>query len=210
MKTDDLIEALALGVEPVRPARPALPWLALAALLAVLAVVVLLGVRSDISEAMRGAAFWLKAAYTAGLTASGLWLATRLGRPGLPAGAATWAFAVLVGLALVAGATELIRLQPDQRMDAWLGFTWRICSLNILKVGALAAPLVWLSARGLAPTRPMLSGAALGAATGGMAATAYGLHCPEATAAFVATWYTLGIAAAAVLGALLGRYALRW
>lgn len=210
MKTDDLIEALALGVEPVRPARPALPWLALAALTAVLVVVVLLGVRSDIGEATRGTTFWLKSAYTAGLAAAGLWLATRLGRPGVRVGTAALALAALVGLAVAAGAVELIRLQPEQRMDAWLGFTWRVCSLNILKVGAFAAPLVWLSARGLAPTRPMLCGAALGAATGGLAATAYGLHCPEATAAFVASWYTLGVASAAALGALLGRFALRW
>ena len=46
---------------------------------------------------------------------------------------------------------------------------------------------------------------------GAVAATAYGLlHCPEATVAFVATWYTLGVAAAGAIGALIGRFALRW
>ena len=50
-----------------------------------------------------------------------------------------------------------------------------------------------------------------GVMTGAVAATAYGLlHCPEATVAFVATWYTLGVAAAGVLGAIVGRFALRW
>lgn len=56
----------------------------------------------------------------------------------------------------------------------------------------------------------MRAGAAAGLLTGAIAATAYGLHCPEATAAFVATWYTLGMAAAAGLGAVVGRFALRW
>jgi hypothetical protein len=47
--------------------------------------------------------------------------------------------------------------------------------------------------------------------TGAVAATAYGLlHCPEATVAFVATWYTLGVAAAGAIGASIGRFALRW
>jgi hypothetical protein len=49
------------------------------------------------------------------------------------------------------------------------------------------------------------------ARNGGIAATAYGLlHCGEATAAFVATWYTLGVAAAGLIGAAVGRFALRW
>ena len=48
-------------------------------------------------------------------------------------------------------------------------------------------------------------------ASGGIAATAYGiLPCPESTVAFVATWYTLGVAAAGLIGAVAGRFALRW
>ena len=64
--------------------------------------------------------------------------------------------------------------------------------------------------RRLAPTRPMLTGAAAGFAAGALAATLYGLHCPEQAAAFVATWYTLGIGAATALGAIAGRRLLRW
>jgi len=64
--------------------------------------------------------------------------------------------------------------------------------------------------RWMAPTRPMAAGFAAGAFSGGIAATVYGLHCPEATFVFVGLWYTLGVAASGVIGAIAGRYLLRW
>ena len=62
MKTDDLIEALALGVEPVKPAR--LDWLALAAAVAasVLTVAVALKLRADLDTAMLSPMLWVKGA----------------------------------------------------------------------------------------------------------------------------------------------------
>lgn len=210
MKTDDLIEALAAGIEPVRPARLS-PWMVAGALaVAVTTVVVMLGVLPDLADVVRGATFWAKAAYTGALAVASLWLVTRLGRPGASIGLAGWSVVAIVGLAGVIGVIELILLPPEARMDDWLGFTWKVCAINILKVSAFTAPLIFLAARRLAPTRPMQAGAAAGLLTGAVAATAYGLHCPEATAAFVATWYTLGMAAAAVFGAGIGRFALRW
>lgn len=210
MKTDDLIEALAAGIEPVRPARLS-PWMVGGALAAaVTAVVLMLGVLPDLAEVIQGPAFWAKAAYTGALVIASVWLVTRLGRPGASIGMAGWSIAAIVGLAGLVAMIELILLPPEARMDDWLGFTWKVCALNILKVSAFAAPLIFLAARRLAPTRPMQAGAAAGLLTGAIAATAYGLHCPEATAAFVATWYTLGMAAAAALGAVVGRFALRW
>ena len=210
MKTDDLIEALAAGIEPVTPARLS-SWMVAGSLaVAVAAVVLMLGVLPDLAEVVRGPTFWAKAAYTGALAVAALWLVTRLGRPGASTGMAGWSVAVIVGLAGVVGVVELILLPPEARMDDWLGFTWKVCALNILKVSAFTAPLIFLAARRLAPTRPMQAGAAAGLLTGAVAATAYGLHCPEATAAFVASWYTLGMATAAALGAVIGRFALRW
>lgn len=210
MKTDDLIEALAAGLEPVGPARLSPLMIGGAFAVAVAAVAVLLGVLPDLAEAIRGSAFWAKVAYTGALAVASLWLVTRLGRPGASAGPAGWAVASIVGLAGLAGAIELLLLPPEARMDDWLGFTWKVCALNILMVSAVTAPLIFLAARRLAPTKPMPAGAAAGLLTGAVAATAYGLHCPESTAAFVATWYTLGIAVAAAAGAVIGRFALRW
>lgn len=210
MKTDDLIEALAAGIEPVRPARLS-PWMIAGALtVAVLGVLAFLGLRGDLSEAMLGMMFWIKAAYTGSLAVASLWLLTRLGQPGATLGLAGWSVAAIVGLAGLGGAIELLLLPPEARIDDLMGFTWRVCAFNILLVSAFTAPLIFLAARRLAPIRPMQAGAAAGLLTGAVAATAYGLHCPEATAAFVAVWYTLGMAAAAVFGAVIGRFALRW
>lgn len=210
MKTDDLIEALAAGLEPVRPARLS-PLLVGAAFgVALTAVTIMLGVLPDLAEVVRGPVFWAKAAYTGALALASGWLVTRLGRPGASIGLAGWSVAAIVGLAGVVGATELVLLPPEARMDDLMGFTWKVCAINILKVSAFTAPLIFLAARRLAPTRPMQAGAAAGLLTGAVAATAYGLHCPEATAAFVAVWYTLGMAAAAGFGAVIGRFALRW
>lgn len=102
-------------------------------------------------------------------------------------------------------------IDGDARRPVWLGQTWEVCGRNILLISAVAGPFVFLSARRLAPTRPSAAGAVLGLIAGAVAATAYGLlHCPEATIAFVATWYTLGVAAAGAAGAIIGRFALRW
>ncbi len=210
MKTDDLIEALAAGIEPVRPARLSPFMIGGSLAVAVASVVVLLGVLPDLAEAVAGPAFWLKAAYTGSLAGAALWLVTRLGRPGASVGMVGWSVAAIVGVAGLAGAIELLRLPAEARMDDWLGFTWKVCALNILMISAFTAPVIFLAARRMAPTRSMQAGAAAGLLTGAVAATAYGLHCPEATAAFVATWYTLGMAAAAASGAIIGRFALRW
>ncbi|MCG2664970.1 NrsF family protein, partial [Brevundimonas sp.] len=88
---------------------------------------------------------------------------------------------------------------------------WVFWGRNFVLGAGVAARVFLVGAGRLAPTRPRTAGLALGLATGGIAATAYGLlHCGEATAAFVATWYTLGVAAAGLIGAAVGRFALRW
>lgn len=210
MKTDDLIEALAAGIEPVRPARLSLWLVGGAFAIAVLAVALLIGLLPDLVETAGEPAFWAKMAYTGALALVALQLVSRLGRPGVPTGGQARSVAIIVGLAGIAALSESLRLPPEARLANWLGLTWRVCAFYILGVSAFTAPLVFLAARRLAPTRPMQTGAAAGLLSGALAATAYGLHCPEATAAFVATWYTLGMAAATAAGAAVGRFALRW
>jgi hypothetical protein len=85
-----------------------------------------------------------------------------------------------------------------------------ICPWLVL---TLAVPifvgLLW-SFRELAPTRLRAAGAAAGLAGGAWAATIYCLHCPETSAIFVLTWYSLGIMFAAGTGAVLGPRLMRW
>lgn len=211
MRTDDLIDALSVGLEPTRPARLMPGLLVAAGVTAVAAVVLILGVRPDLSQGLATAAPWLKLLYTLSLAAAALNLATRLGRPGSSLGPALVALVAIISVAMIWGVIELLMTPAGERLSDWLGRTWTVCGRNILIVSACAASFVFLSTRRLAPTRPMLAGGALGLATGGIAAAAYGvLHCPEATAAFVGTWYTLGMLAAGVIGTVIGRWALRW
>lgn len=60
MKTEDLIDALAAGLEPAKPARPSPALLGAAAAAAVAAVALLLGVRPDLAQALQGPIPWLK------------------------------------------------------------------------------------------------------------------------------------------------------
>jgi hypothetical protein len=62
----------------------------------------------------------------------------------------------------------------------------------------------------MAPTRLGLSGAASGLLAGAMGAAVYALHCPEMEPVFLGAWYLLGMLVPAGLGALVGRWMLRW
>ncbi len=213
MKTDDLIQALAIdlprqGRREIE--RRVLVGLVPAGLLVLAGVGLWLGFRADLSSAMIGPSFWAKAGFTASLAVTGFWLLSRLGRPGASARAPLCALLVLLagvaGLAVV----ELITMPMPERMPALMGDSARVCAPNILLLSGLAAPFVFQAARSFAPTRPTLAGAAAGLLTAGVAATVYGLHCPEHTAAFVAVWYTAGIALAVLAGAAIGRFVFRW
>jgi hypothetical protein len=213
MKTDDLIAALAAGAAPVRPRgleRALVLWALPAALAAFIGVWFYLLPRADLTQAMGGAAFWMKAGYTAALAVGGGWLFSRLGRPGADVRAPGLAVLAVIGAAVALGAAELIFTPAEQRMALILGSSWKTCPPNIAFLSALAAPFLFWTARRFAPTSPTRAGAAAGLMTGALAATLYGLHCPESAAAFVAVWYTLGIAAATAAGAAIGKFWLRW
>jgi hypothetical protein len=105
---------------------------------------------------------------------------------------------------------ELIHTPSSEWLAMWLGQSWSMCPWLVF---GFAMPifigLLW-SFRRLAPTRLRAAGAAAGLAAGAFAATVYCLHCPEVSAIFVLTWYTLGILLAASFGALVGPRLLRW
>jgi hypothetical protein len=192
MQTDDLIDALADEVAVIPRAEPQrrLAFTALAGgVIALCLVAVWLGFRPDLSEAMSGTVFWVKAGYTSALAAAFFYASERLARPG-GAAARAWIMAlVIVAVFVGLGLTQWIGLTPADRLIAIEGVSWRVCTRNILVLGA---------------------GFAGGAFSGAVAASVYGLHCPEAPFIFTALWYTLGITACGALGAVLGRRLLRW
>ena len=71
----------------------------------------------------------------------------------------------------------------------------------------LAAALIGL--RHGAPTRPAVAGAVAGLSAAGLAATLYASHCTDDSPLFVATWYTIGTALVAAIGAFAGSKVLR-
>lgn len=213
MRTDDLIDQLAANPRPVPGGAVQRRFLGVAvagALAALVLVLAWLHVRADLAEAMTGRMFWMKATYTALLALAGFWALERLARPdGVPRRALTFGAAVLV-VFIVAGLTQGLLTHPEQRMPMLRGHSWTVCAVNILALSLPGLAATLLALRRMAPTRPALTGFAAGAFAGGVAATIYGLHCAESTMVFVGVWYTLGVLGVGALGAVAGRWALRW
>ena len=213
MTSEDLIDQLSAHVPAVR--RNALGQrlglgLAVGALASMLALALLSGFRPDLWLAMHGAAFWMKWGYTASLGVCALVATAKLARPDSRSLGWLWmALVPLAGLALMSVA-ELAREPSEHWLAMWLGASWKVCS-TLVFVYALPifGGLLW-SFRRMAPTRLRAAGATAGLAAGAWGATVYCLHCPEVSAIFVLTWYTLGIALAALFGALVGPRLLRW
>lgn len=213
MKTADLIEILvqdaATASPPMDINRRLGTALFLGGLVTLAAVVFGLHCQPLLAAARHGW-FWMKAVYTGLLTIFGIIAVRRLAVPGTRLRAAPLLALAVVLLMFIAAATEIAIAPQLMRLHLWLGETWRVCSPLILLLSLPIYAGLIVALRTLAPTRSAWTGAAAGFTAGAGAATLYGLHCPEQSAAFVATWYTSGIAAAAILGALTGRKLLRW
>ncbi len=213
MKTDDLINVLARDVEPAEKPRWAgrlavtiIAGLVVAALL----VATGLGVRPDIGAARMPV--MMKAMFAAFAAAVMLPLAVQLMKPGRPLGWRIGAVLVFAGVCVLATCVALMGEMPERRWEAWMGgrgvIPWCVVLIPVLAAPA-AALLTWFM-RAFAPTRLTLTGAAIGAISGGVGAMAYAMYCPTDSVAFVTTWYAVAIAVCAALGATLGSKILRW
>ena len=213
VNTQQLIETLTKDVPRVAPHTPAKRigiGITAGGLVTTALVAAVLGVRPDLRLAMHGFSFWMKWAYTISLGVGAGYTVAQLARPTAGSLRALWVLVIPVLLLMGIGIGEFARTPPTQWLAMWLGRSWMICPWLVL---TLAAPifvgLLW-SFRKFAPTRLRAAGASAGLAAGAWAATIYCLHCPETSAMFVLTWYSLGIIAAAGAGALLGPRLMRW
>ena len=213
MKTNDLVTMLATGsaagIENAPTYRfvAAIGWGALGA---TLLMAILLGVRHDLADAVSRPMFWVKLGYVVSLAAAGLFALARLSRPGTRLGGAGLGVAAPVLLMWSLAAIELTAADPAELSDLVFGRTWTSCPVLIatLSVPTFAA-MAWAT-KGFAPTRLRLTGAAMGLASGGVAAVVYSLHCPEMAAPFLGLWYVAGLLVPAALGVLSGPLLLRW
>jgi hypothetical protein len=213
MKTEQLISQLARDIHPVPPGaliRRLLLAASVGSMVTLACVALLYGFRPDLPTAVLGMAFWIKAGFTLAVASIGFVLVERVGRPAAELNARLLLIAVPFGLIIAIGCIELAHTPPSERVSTWLGQTWRSCPFSIAFLALPPLALLLLALRRLAPTRLTIAGFAAGILSGGLAATAYGLHCPERTASFVATWYTAGILLCGVIGAIAGRRLLRW
>ena len=213
METDALIQSLSAEAVPVAPgavARRILIGLGLGGATSILLMIAWLGVRPDIREAVATGMFWVKFAYT---VLTGLFMTAaliRLSRPGAKVGALAVVIAAPLLALVVMALVRLMRADPEMRMPLMMGASADVCPWRIFVIGLpVLAGAVW-AVRGLAPTRLTVAGLAAGGCAGAFGAAIYGFHCNETASPFVAVWYTLGIAAVALLGGLAGARWLRW
>lgn len=212
MKTDDLIRAIAAdapapGADPMGRAAIALAaGIAAAGLLFWL----LLGPREGALASLAEPRFALKFLVTLGLAVTACGLVLRLVRPGMPAG--LWRMALLLapGLLALGAAVELALLPQARWLPALIGENARLCLTYIPLMGLAPLALLLFALRSGAPSRPAAAGALAGLVAGGIAAALYAAHCPDDSPLFVAVWYSTAITMLAALGALAGRWLLRW
>lgn len=212
MKTDDLIRSLAAD-NATRP--PSVErWLAYTVLAGVavsaLVFAAMLGPRKDIAQVVGDFSFLFKFVVTLVLAATAALLVRQLARP---AADTRWAALALLAAPLLLGAAvlaEYASVAPAMRSTKLFGATWISCLtfIPLLSAPILAAALIGL--RHGAPTQPALSGAVAGLLAGGLGAAIYAAYCVEDSPFFMATWYTLAIAAVAIVGSIIGARVLRW
>ncbi|MEI7290773.1 DUF1109 domain-containing protein [Paraburkholderia tropica] len=213
MKTDDLISLLSTGVARVdrkaalRRFARALP-LGFAGSLVLMSIV--FGVRHDLLTVAQTPIFWAKLAFPVCVALAAALAVSRVGRPGVRGGYA-WALLVVPFVAVWAGGwITLGAAEPAQRATLVLGLSWRTCPFNIVLLSVPTFAAVFWAARGLAPTRPRVAGAAAGLFASALATIAYCAHCPEMSPAFWSVWYAIGMLLPAAIGAWLGPRLLRW
>ncbi|WNJ88853.1 DUF1109 domain-containing protein [Bosea sp. 685] len=213
MQTNDLISLMAASHQPVDTGwlRRATGIAALAALAVTVGLVlVTLGTRPDLARAWMTLPVIAKAMFGAGVATIALVLFQRSLRPGLKA--ARLLPMLAIPLLLVTGWALLsLNQAPVEQWSALVfGRYWRACLIAVPLYALCPLVVLLLLARRGAPTNGRLTGACAGLASAGLAAVAYSLHCPDDTAPFLATWYTLAIAIMACLGALTFPRLIRW
>lgn len=211
--SDDLLDRLTADLKPTPPralqAR-LLGWAGLGIVLSAIIMLAWLGPRPDMMEAPGTMMFWTKFAYTTSFAILGGIAALNLARPGGKLRRQLVILAILVLMVGAGGLVQLVLMGPDQMGRLVMGNTALRCPFYIV---ALAAPIyaaTIFAMRRAAPTNPTLAGFAAGLFAGGAGVWVYAFHCTESGMPFIAIWYTAGVLATALLGAAIGRFALRW
>ncbi|MBY5363941.1 DUF1109 family protein [Rhizobium leguminosarum] len=212
-ETEDVIDSLVRDLKPVprhalerRFALAILPALAVSLLL----MLIVVGLRTDMAQALMLPVFWIKSAYNALLAIAAFAAVYRLSRPDGSEGR-FFGIAAAIILALAVMAIIQLALSPAASYPVLvLGSSALHCPLLIF---AFAMPILiantWVL-RGGAPSNLGITGFIGGIAAGASGAWVYSWFCTENGLPFVTLWYSLGILLTGAIGALLGPRLLRW
>ncbi|MGO4173208.1 NrsF family protein [Bosea sp. TAF32] len=213
MQTDDLISLMTASHRPVDTGwlRRAV-WLGAVAALAATAllVVLTLGLRPDFARAWLTGPVIAKVLLGASVASIALTLFQRSLRPGLKPGRELPLIALPILLTIAFALFTLAQAPAEQWSALILGRYWRACLIAVPLYALVPLIVLFGLARRGAPVDGALTGACAGLASAGLATVAYSLHCPDDAAPFLATWYTIAIAAVTGLGALTFPRLLRW
>jgi hypothetical protein len=208
-RTEDIIGQLAADVKPVgrgAAAKRLAAGIAVGGAVGLALLVAWLGMPFELGAAAvaRKSMFPV----TIFIVACILLLAT--GRPGRDIGHRWLWLLIPPAIVAVSAAMELASALPQDREQVWLGSTWQRCLLAILVLSLPVFAGVTWACRRLAPTRLRMAGLLAGVTAGSASAALYALYCPETTATFLLSWYSLGILGAGLVGLLAGPKLLRW
>lgn len=211
MKTDDLITLMAQDA-PVGLRYGRALALALGVGIAVSAVLLVatVGLRHNMASVFETTRVLFKITVTLVLAVLAARLAVRIGRPGEETRRPALLLVAPALMVVAAVLAELVALPAGVWRASLVGQNALFCLffVPVLSLAPLAG-LFWALKRG-APENPVSAGAAAGLAAGAIAAAIYAWHCPDDSPLFLATWYTIAIAAVTAAGALAGRRWLRW
>lgn len=213
MQTNELIAVMTAGHRPVDTGwlRRATWLCALAALvLTALLVLIVLGARPDFAGAWATPPVIAKALLGASVAGIALVLFQRSLRPGLKPGRKLPLVAVPLALVAAWALATLAQAPAEQWSALIFGRYWRACLVAVPLYALVPLVLLYGLARRGAPVDGRLTGACAGLASAGLATLAYSLHCPDDTAPFLATWYTIAIATVTGIGVLIFPRLLRW
>lgn len=211
MNTDQLIVVLSGDTVSPRQVVPRVYGMtATGMLLPGMIALLILGVRGDLAHAMATPVTMMKWLLPLGVALPAIVAAAKLTRPQTRKVPVLW-IALATGITAIAWLLlSVITTPAPDLLTGLLGSSRQVCLTAIISISVVPLALaIWVMRDGATPN-PMHCGACIGLAVGGLSATIYALHCTEDAPLFFLTWYGLGILIVTGIGAIAGRYLLRW
>ncbi len=213
MRTDDLIKALSADAGSIEPP---IEWtitvaVAVGSLSSLALFLWLLGPRPDFLEVIAGSIrFVLKFAMTLSLGIPAFFLLRGLSRPDFTIGKRLWLLAVAPAILILGSLFEMSSIPANEWHSRMIGHNSLLCMtmIPLLSLGPLGT--VFYALKAGAPANPTTAGAVGGLLSAAIGATLYASRCTDDSPLFVALWYPFGMVLMTLLGALFGKWRLRW